>query len=507
MGGAVITPGVPGPKTQKRWKRTIILPIPTHTSITASAWEDESGEGSLVWDVQPSPPRKHHKHHKSKKSLSAEDLRFLGPTSIPESQLVANNVPSSFVDVTFLLAPRPLAIALTSVPESWASLITTKRLRLSAPARMWQQHKPSKQLERFRIELKRDPKLQSFIFSKQNSKYGKLDLAYAQGSRIALSVMTKEPLWNLTMARFQRMLQKQEPKLDQHSLRKTRHELRNSARHDAKRRSSATGDGNRKRQGKRIQKRGSTSRTISTEATSLDSSESVLARNRAQLRRAQKQHVQRQMQRAQGRMEKRNVSVKSDLEYNLKEKIVGVSAAVEAYRASFSIRSRINPLRITPRIQIPLAYGAQDMPWISWTRGSGSGFGEVQLGKRGLEVSADWHNQMLSLKQKGSNGGSTVISLNNNKKIATIDKTVITQPLLGAFTLTLIAHMTTAENKGNTLTATVTSPFGAISASAASTRAVNMLADLNIDLGRRAYTIGLKVEEAKNFAVRIGFHM
>lgn len=460
-----------------------------------------------MYNVQPSPPRKHHRYHRPKKPLSAEDLRFLGPMSTPESQLIATIAPLSFADANFLLAPRPLRAELTSVPDSWSSLITTKHLRLSAPAKMWRQHKSSKQLERFRVELKRDTKLHSFTFSKHNTKYGKLDLAYAQGSRLALSMVAKEPLWNLTIAQFQGMLGKQKPKLGQRRSHKKKREEKNSARHGAKRRSSTHDNGNRQKHGKKLHGKSSAPRRVTTEASSSDFDESSLERKRAQLRRVQKQHVHKQMQRAQERMAKRNIAVKSDLEYNLKEKTVSVSAALEAFHASLSIRSLINPLRITPRIQIPLAYGAQDMPWVSWTRGPGNGFGEVQLGKKGLELSADWHNQKLSLRQKGSNGSSTQISLNNNKRVATVDKTLVTQPLLGVFILTLIARVTTAEDKGNTLTATITSPFGAISASAASTRAVNLLADLNIDLGHRAYTLGLKVEEAKNFSARIGFHM
>lgn len=442
----------------------------------------------------------------SNNALSAEDLCLLGPTSIPDSQLVASTESPSFEQTTFSLASSPLHTQLTCLPDCWSSLITSRRLRLSAPAKIWRQEKSSKQLERLRVELKRDPNQESLTVSKQNSKYGKFDAAFVPGRRIALSMIAKEPLWNRMKVQVQSEVQTQKHKLHQ-GLHTAKSGLTGRKANGSKSQNSTYDDQKSTAPEELPAPQNSESLKETSEEPLSDSAQSELAEKRVRLRHAQEQLVRRQLQLAQQRMEKRNISFKSDLEYNLKDGIMSASAAVEAFHASISIRSCINPLRVTPRVQIPITRGGQDNPWISWTRAPGNSFGEVHLGKKGLELSGDWQNRLLSLRQKSPNGSSTQVSVNDRKRVATIDKTLVTQPLLGAFTLTLIAHMTTAKNQGNILTATITSPFGAISASAATTRAVNLLADLNIDRGRRAYTIGLKVEEAKSFAARIGFHM
>lgn len=431
VGGSLHPLGVPEPKQRMRWKRGLTVPLEPRYSLSASAWEDGSGQGSVTLETRHSDRRKRRRSHRSKLTL------VRGSSSEDDSLVVQKDV--SLENKQVLLSAQSIARFMgDESPQGWAPLSVNwigrdVRVILAGKSRS------SKREKNFRLALTRDSKGDNLSISKNDPKHGKFDLQFTPGKRLSSSMTLKESLWK------RRAHRKAHDKARDNASRRAHKNVSGSAH------KNASGSAHKKTDKKR---------------------------------------------------RSAHLSIKSDLEYRWKEDSFSVSSAIEAFHGVISLRTRSNPMRFTPRIHVPVGRRRKDPPWVSWTREPGSGFGEIQFGRKGLEVSADWPNPKVSLKQKNSDGSSARISL-NNKGLFSVDKSVISKPMRSGSIVTLNANI--ANKKGGSgITATVTGPFGVLSAFANTSRSFNVVADVNLDRGDRAYTLALKLENGKSIAARVG---
>lgn len=418
VGGSLHPLGVPEPKQRKRWKRALTVPLVPRYSLTASAWEDGSGQGSLTLESRRSSRRKRKHSHTSRLTLVG------GNGSEDDSHVVQKDI--SFENKQIFVSPEPITWFMGDAsPQGWTPQ-SVNWIERYVSVLLPKKSKSSKPVKNFRLALTQDSKGNNFSISKHDTRYGKFDLQFSPGKRVSTSMTLKDSLWK----------------------RRKRRAHKNA--HDK-------------------------------------------ARDTVP-RRAHKETVKKRRS--------AHMLIKSDFEYRWKEDSFSVSNAIEAFHGVLSLRARSNPMRFTPRIQVPVGRRRKDPPWMSWAREPGSGFGEIQFGRKGLEVSADWPNPKFSLKQKSSDGSSARVSL-SSKGVFSVHKSVISRPTRAGSVVTLNAHM--ANKKGGSgITATVTSPFGVLSASANTSRSFSLVAHVNLDKGDRAYTLALKTENANAIAARVG---
>lgn len=410
IGGAAYSSGVPEPASHNRWKRSLTVPFSDKLQVTASAWEDESGEGSVTWDLSQPRKRKHAvvkpwgNRFRQGIPLASDCCYKLGQ---PDFLQISNVAPNFNLDI---FSNKVFSQRVT-VPE--------KRYGRTSRYNSTHKRKRAKPAQSFRVDLRRDARQQTVGLHKEHAKYGKIAFSLTPAKRFSTSIAIKQAFWK----RFWK------------------------SRSKPKRRGSHRGE----------------------------------------------------------RDEPRKMVVKSDVEYRWKENCLSVTARLEAFSTKIRLRTWTNPLQFTPSVQIPLG-STKEAPWINWVREPGSGLGEVHLGRKGFELVTDWpHPTRVSLKQRSTDGSVLRVGL-NKKGTFVIDKTIITKPLQGSAVATVNAHMTNMK-RGTTLNASLLSSLGVVSASMSASRSFNLVMELNIDRGYRAYTIACQVEEAKRIGVRLGLFL
>lgn len=200
-----------------------------------------------------------------------------------------------------------------------------------------------------------------------------------------------------------------------------------------------------------------------------------------------------------------HVDMNVALDYRWKGDIWTVTNTLKGSRTILSLVTRSNPFRFTPRVQFPLNFARINSPWVSWTHAPGSSFGEIEIGREGLSVSAEFLHPKVSLRQKSRNGGSTQLSL-DSKSMFSLDKAIIFEPMRNGSVLTLGTHVGNDKN-GSSLTATLAGDYGLISISAHTSRSLNFTADVNLDCGNRFYSANVKLQNLKNLEARFGFFL
>lgn len=208
---------------------------------------------------------------------------------------------------------------------------------------------------------------------------------------------------------------------------------------------------------------------------------------------------------AKRRRSSSDIAVKTALDYRSKGHSWTFTNTVEGFQAILSLVTRLHPFRLTPRVQIPLGRSTKNQPWMSWTHVDGSSLGEIQIGRDGLAVSACWPDPKVSLKQRGRNGGSTQLSL-DSKGVFSLDKTIVSEPMLNSAVLTLSTHTGNGKDDSS-LTATLAGQYGLLSVSANTSQSLNLIADINIDRRNRTYSALINLQKGKSLEARLGFFL
>lgn len=420
LGGAAHSLGVLAPKGQVGWKRSLSVPFEKRFAVTAATWEGASGQGSLLFDLQPTRKQNRGKPRMVRLGTAATfSVGYRSRESDPDFLRLAD-VPARPHAIATIRRVLPHSLQRPSHIRLLGSQARQQQGKLPN-GRLPQRGKRPKPRQSFRVELKRDAKCDSITMNKEDMKYGKLSFSLTPARRVASSIVVKEAFW------------------------------------------------------KRFGRRQRSSRNNSHRQTKSGYSDRI------------------------------GVVLKSDMEYRWKENCFSMFGAVEAFNGGIGLNTKTSPLRFTPRVQVPFGKG-KSAPWIGWIREPGSGMGELQLGRQGLELSTDWPRRTrVSLKQRATDGSIMRLSL-NRKGVFVVDKTLISKPLLGGFIATLSAHVTNTR-PGTAVNASLHGPLGVISAAVSATRSFDMLVELNVSKHNRVHSIALRIEESKRIAARLGLYL
>ncbi|PXF47825.1 hypothetical protein BWQ96_02507 [Gracilariopsis chorda] len=106
-----------------------------------------------------------------------------------------------------------------------------------------------------------------------------------------------------------------------------------------------------------------------------------------------------------------SLQIRHEFEYKWKERFVNSLHAIEMFRHVFELRVRNNPLRFTPRIQVPLWVGGEAAPCLAWVREPGSGPGELRFSWKPFTISYDFPQRKIGMNHVGSNGSVSKVGI------------------------------------------------------------------------------------------------
>lgn len=210
----------------------------------------------------------------------------------------------------------------------------------------------------------------------------------------------------------------------------------------------------------------------------------------------------RRLEKGAAEQDTRSIRLKSDVEYKWKENKFVVTSGIEALGGSAQVRTTTNPIRVTPRIQLPLGRGGRNAPYICWSPEPKSKIGEIRLEWKGILVSTDWACSSLTVRKKSSDGGFSSVSL-NSERVLKLDQTVISKQLRGE---TLVTLNSTVSNKNDSTGASISAEgsWGTIFANARTSMACDVGVDAHLRSKRHKYTIRFTMENWAHAALRFG---
>lgn len=388
------------------------IPISSQYSLTASAEEENKGQGSLLVEGRLSETSIKVIAKMPKIRWRSREKRHPSSKLVRKSYSLKTGKPA--------VAHRSIFRRASDEVERW-NLNAVGWLGDYDEAGVNEGSRFSKPVQRTRIELKRDSKADSLAIERRDLKLGKINLQFVPRKRVSASLTVKEAVWRKARNASFVTPQTAVPK-------------------DAKRRRSSS-----------------------------------------------------------------HITVKTALDYRWKGHSWTLTNTVEGFHAILSLVTRLHPFRLSPRVQIPLGRSTKKQPWMSWTHVPGSSLGEIEIGRDGLAVSAYWPDPKVSLKQKGRNGSSTQLSL-NSKGVFSLDKTIVSEPMLNSAVLTLSTHTGNGKDDSS-LTATLAGQYGLLSVFANTSQSLSIMADINIDRKNRAYSALINLQTGKSLEARLGFFL
>lgn len=197
-------------------------------------------------------------------------------------------------------------------------------------------------------------------------------------------------------------------------------------------------------------------------------------------------------------------SIRSDIEYEYKKKSYVLMTRMETSHRAAQLRIATNPLRITPRVQIPLCKYSKSCPQLTWVREPKGGVGEFQLGWKGIQISTDWAHPTLSIRRKTSSGGYSAISL-NSKRVLKLDQNLVSRPIRGGTVLSLNSCMTNQKDMTGASIST-TAPWGSISAHVRTSMACGLSLTTAVNRKERSFHLRIAMENLKTASFRLGVY-
>ncbi|KAI0561440.1 hypothetical protein FGB62_82g051 [Gracilaria domingensis] len=189
-----------------------------------------------------------------------------------------------------------------------------------------------------------------------------------------------------------------------------------------------------------------------------------------------------------------------ELEYKWNERFLSALYSIGAFQHVVSVRIRNNPLRITPKFEIPLWAGGNTAPCLTWEREPKSGPGEVQLMRKPFKISYESQRRRVGMYYFSKAG--SISKLRFDTQSIQIEQTM-THLLKGAIVTTTSTLSSQASSTGVTISATA--PWGKIAAHGCRQSAFLISSDAVFDCSRRYQLRAMfEAENLSRFAVRLG---
>lgn len=197
-------------------------------------------------------------------------------------------------------------------------------------------------------------------------------------------------------------------------------------------------------------------------------------------------------------------AVRTDAEYIWKDKRWTVMTGVETFDHHMSLRVMTRPVRVVPRVQIPLGrrVNGELAPWLSCVHELRSNNGEVQLGWKGMSVATAWAQGLLKVSNRNADGSGFAASV-NRRLVAHVDRTVVSKVMRGKLMLTF--NGSAGNRKEHTGVAfSLNGCYGTISASVRLPKSCGLVVDSMVQVKQNMYHLGLKMDDMKSASVRLG---
>lgn len=196
-----------------------------------------------------------------------------------------------------------------------------------------------------------------------------------------------------------------------------------------------------------------------------------------------------------------NLQFRHEFEFKWRERFVNSLHTVEMFRHIIELRVRSNPLRFTPRIQVPLWVGGEAAPCLAWVREPGSGPGELRLSWKPITISYDFPQRKVSMHLVGSNGSFSKFGIQAHR--CHFEHT-ITQPFKSA--LLTITSVLSSNAESISASAGVNGPWGEILAFGRPSGLFSLSMDTQFYASRkRKLRAVLESENLSGLAVRLGY--